>query len=64
MIETKYITFSRFDLMRFKTAFNAAQQADLDSFIFDGNEYLVAYAKYLIEYLEMMFGVKEKENKA
>lgn len=27
-----------------------------DSFLFDGNEYVLGYAKYLIEYLELQFG--------
>ena len=27
-----------------------------DTFMFDGNEFLVGYAKYLIEYLEMQYG--------
>jgi len=26
-----------------------------ESFVFEGNEYLVAYAKYLIEYLQTRF---------
>ena len=36
-------------LVRFKKAYQACQG---DRFTFDGNEFLKAYAKYLIEYLE------------
>jgi len=27
-----------------------------DTFMWEGNEFLVGYAKYLVEYLEMQFG--------
>jgi hypothetical protein len=43
------ITWTRPMLERFKTAYDAATG---DTFVFDGNEFVVAYARYLIEYLE------------
>jgi len=39
-------------LKRFKVAYQEAAAAKADTFMFDGNEFVVGYAKYLIEYLE------------
>lgn len=39
-------------LERFKQAYDVARVAAKDTFMFDGNEFVVSYAKYLIEYLE------------
>lgn len=41
-------------LKRFKKAFKQAQVNQKEQFTFDGNEYLVSYAKYLIEYLDSL----------
>lgn len=48
-------------LARFKREY--AKHPDLPdaTFTFDGNEYLVRYAKYLIEYLEMQFNPKARQ---
>lgn len=45
-------------LARFKVAYKAAyKQGDKNStFIFDGNEFVVSYAKYLIQFLDSQFG--------
>jgi len=42
-------------LARFKRAYSKALNAKAGSFTFDGNEFVVGYAKYLIEYLEGRF---------
>lgn len=39
-------------LNRFKIAYEKAGKEKLDQFVFDGNTYVVGYAKYLIQYLE------------
>lgn len=39
-------------LRRFKKAYEEAAQAGNDTFLFDGNEFVLTYARYLIEYLE------------
>jgi hypothetical protein len=38
-------------LERFKVAQQAAVSMKADTFVFDGHEFVVSYAKYLIEYL-------------
>lgn len=48
---TKEVQFDKDKLKRFKRAYNKAVKERKDSFIFDDNEYLTLYAKYLIEYL-------------
>ena len=39
-------------LERFKVAHKTAVNTKADTFVFDGNEFVVGYAKYLIEYLD------------
>lgn len=49
------IKWNRPMLTRLKAAYGQAQQAGLgpdDVFTFEGNEFLVAYAGYLIKYLD------------
>lgn len=46
------VTFARPKLERLKTAIKAAQAAGVDQFTFEGRDYLVSYAKYMVEYLE------------
>jgi len=41
---------------KFKAAWKAADDAEKESFIFDENEYLVTYGRYLVEYLDNVFG--------
>ncbi len=52
------IAWSREKLARFKREFKrqCTNKTRCDSFVFDGNEYVLGYAKYLIEYLETTFG--------
>lgn len=56
--ERKMITFTPEMAKRLKQAYIKACETKTkdDTFIFDGNEFLLGYAKYLIEYLEMQFG--------
>jgi hypothetical protein len=42
-------------LKRFKKKYEAERAAGHDQFNFDGHDFVVAYAKYLIEYLESQF---------
>lgn len=39
-------------LARFIVALEAAKQVSDDPFTFEGNEYLISYATYLVEYLK------------
>ncbi len=39
-------------LKRFKVVINAANQSKAETVMFDGHEFLVDYALYLIEFLE------------
>ena len=48
----KTINFNKTMLKRFKKTYNAC---DTECFMFEGNEYLKTYAKYVIEYLEGKF---------
>ena len=46
------IEWTRPSLERFKKEYNKHKDHPEETFKFEGNEYLVNYAKYLIEYLE------------
>ncbi len=46
------IIFDIRQLTQLKKAYNKAVVAGAEEFIFEGNVVVVAYAKYLIEYLE------------
>lgn len=50
------VTWTRDKADKFKTAWTEADDAEKESFIFEGNEYLVTYGRYLLEYLEHIFG--------
>lgn len=50
--ERKSINWTRPMLDRFKKEYEKHAKDVQGSFMFDGNEYVVGYAKYLIEYLE------------
>ena len=58
MSEQKMINWTQPMLERFKTAYRAAAPQGKDAtFMFDDNEFVVGYAKYLIEHLDSQFGV-------
>jgi hypothetical protein len=50
------VTWTREKADELKVAWTSANEAEKESFMFDGNEYLVTYARYLLEYLEHIFG--------
>jgi len=45
-------------LSRLKKAYKKAFDEGLDVFVFDGNKLVINYAKYLIEYGDMVHGRK------
>lgn len=49
------INFDEDKFRRFKSAYKKALDDKKDSFIFEGGEWLVSYAKYVIEYLTPKF---------
>jgi hypothetical protein len=49
------VNFDYAMLQRFKRAFKKATKESKEVFIFEGNEFVIGYAKYLIEYLEEQF---------
>lgn len=51
------VTFTRDKLRKLILVYNKAMKEGKTEFTFEGNQYLVAYAKYLIEYLQTQFGV-------
>jgi hypothetical protein len=51
----KTVSFDEDKLSNFKRAYNNAKKEGKDIFIFDGNEFVLGYAKYMIEYLEGKF---------
>jgi hypothetical protein len=48
----KQIQWTEKQFKLFKKEYKSAIEKDNNSFFFEGNEFLVVYAKYLIEYLE------------
>jgi hypothetical protein len=48
----KMINFDRQKLKELKNLYNKAVKDNKESFIYNGDEYLTSYAKYVIEYLE------------
>ena len=54
--ESKTVSWTAEKRDKFKAAWKAANDAEQESFTFDENEYLVTYGRYLIEYLDNIFG--------
>jgi len=52
MSDQGYITFNDLKLKEFKKAYEFAAKNEQEVFTFENHEFLVTYAKYLIEYLE------------
>ena len=48
--------FTKAKYIKLRTAYNRAMREGKIQFTFEGQEILVAYAKYLIQYLEMRYG--------
>lgn len=59
--DRKVINWTPAMLRRMKTAYKAAVEGGRDTFVFDGNEFVTSYAKYLIQYLDSLFGNKQGE---
>lgn len=55
-MSNRTINFTVHKLKSFKKVLSAAEQKQQDTFKFEGNEYLVSYAKYLVEYLGPRLG--------
>jgi len=51
----EYISWTSGKLALFKKAFSKAVNEEKEVFSFEGHDFLVAYAKYLIEYLSYRF---------
>lgn len=49
------VRWTRAKLVLFKAAYSLAEELGQTIFTFEGNEYHIGYAKYLIEYLEGVF---------
>ena len=50
------ITFTKQKLEKLKEQYNHSVNNKLESFIFEGQEILTDYAKYMIQYLESKLG--------
>lgn len=48
---TGHISFDEDRALRFKAAYEKAVVAGVDQFNFEGSDFLVSYAKYVLEYL-------------
>lgn len=53
--------FDRARRDRLRKAYDAAVAAKQEQFNFEGNDLLVAYAKYLLEYLDSRLGLEPKQ---
>ncbi len=51
------VDFDKATVKRLHQAYNEAVKNKDEAFIFEGNKYLTAYARYLLEYLDNMLGV-------
>lgn len=50
------IEFTIVKKLALRKAYNKAVEDKRDQFTFEGNEYLVSYAKYLLEFLDTKLG--------
>jgi hypothetical protein len=53
---TDSVTFTLEKLERLRIRYAQARLKNEEWFVFDGNEYVTNYAKYLIEYIEKKLG--------
>lgn len=56
-----HVAFTPEKLKSLKVAYQAAQAAGADSFMFEGVEILVSYARYVIEHLENVYDQRKKD---
>ena len=57
--DRKMVSFTRETLVRFKNRYQQTVTLNNDTFDFEGDVYVVGYAKYLIEYLEGKFAASD-----
>jgi len=53
-----FVNFTEAKLERFKVDYNKATSENKKEFIFEGDVFMIGYAKYVIEYLEERFSKK------
>jgi hypothetical protein len=53
MSETVFITFDRRKVEQLRKAYTQAWAAGETQFVFEGHSLLVAYARYMLEYLDL-----------
>ena len=61
-MELNNCEFTKKKFIEFRILYNRAIELKKTKFIFEEREVLVAYAKYIIEYLEPKFKIKKYEN--
>jgi len=54
--KTTEVSFTPAKRDSLRKAYDKAQKDEAESFTWEGNEYLVTYARYLLEYLDQVFG--------
>ena len=55
-VHAQKVEFTPAKVKKLKKALAEAVAANQDEFVFEGNAYVVGYAKYLIQFLEHQFG--------
>lgn len=61
-MEQATMSFDEKKLSEFKVAFEEAKKTKEHYFMFDGHEFFLGYAKYMIEYLEHQLNLKKETN--
>ena len=59
----KYVSFNTETAKGFIATYNKAKRDSKESFIYDGNEFVIGYAYYLIQYLVMNHIIEGEFNK-
>lgn len=54
------VSFNPDKLDELRHCYNKARKAGIDVFKYDGNDYFIDYAKFLIQYLEMKLTPNQK----
>lgn len=61
--DSKVVEFTPEKVAQFYNAYQDANEVRTDTFIFEGNEYFIKYAYYLLQYLFEKFEIKEEIEK-
>lgn len=56
-----HVDFTHNKVVALRKVYEEASRKGADSFKFEGNDYLVSYTRYLLEYLEPKFGITRRE---